>query len=361
MKSRVFGLDLMRALAMVSVILAHSGFDRLFGVRHGIIAVESFFVMSGFLIGEMLIRDFRDGFNFGDLKTFWVKRWFRTLPLYYCVLLLKFIFIDHSISWNIGYYFLFLQNNIYGINFLPVSWTLVLEEWFYLLMPVLIFILFRKGINPGRFYLFVILFVIFSNLARLGWVMYTDRPYGAIVGNFPFRLDSFLIGVGLAAVKLFSQRFFEKMMRLWFFIAGIVALVVLLYFFRQADGGNQGETEIVWIRTVWFSLISIAIMLLIPFLCNSTIILWMARHRALNFLITWISFLSYPIYLVHLDVFRLVDKFVPQNGAWHPAFSISFKVMFVVLLSILLYKLVHEPFIALRTRIVGKKAPQVKP
>ncbi|MEW6470311.1 MAG: acyltransferase family protein, partial [Bacteroidota bacterium] len=96
MKSRVFGLDLLRSFAMISVIAAHSGYDTLLGLRHGIIAVESFFVMSGFLIGEMLIRDFREGFDFNDLKSFWIKRWFRTLPLYYAVLILKFIFIDQS-------------------------------------------------------------------------------------------------------------------------------------------------------------------------------------------------------------------------------------------------------------------------
>jgi len=359
MKSRVFGLDLMRSLAMFSVVAAHSGFDVLFGLRHGIIAVESFFVMSGFLIGEMLIRDFREGFDLQDLKTFWIKRWFRTLPLYYCVLLLKFIFIDHSISWNIFYYFFFLQNNFYGINFLSVSWTLVLEEWFYLIMPLLFFIAFRGGINAVRFYWFVVVFIVCSNLARLGWVAYFDRPYGAIVGNFPFRLDSFLVGVGLAAVKLFSGKIFEMMARAWFFLLGLALLFVLLYFFRQSDGGNLAEADTVWVRTVWFSLISLSIMLLLPFFCISPAILWLARFPALNFTITWLSFLSYPIYLVHLDIFRLIDRFLPQNYSWHPAMSIGLKVSVTVLFSILLYRFVHEPFIALRTKLTGGKKTSV--
>lgn len=360
MKSRVFGLDLMRALAMFSVIIAHSGYDKLFGLRHGVIAVESFFVMSGFLIGEMLIRDFRNGFNFTDLKYFWIKRWFRTLPLYYCVLILKFIFIDHSVSYHVVNYFLFLQNNFYGINFLPVSWTLVLEEWFYIIMPLLFFVFFKNGIRAQKFFLFVVLFVFLSNVLRLGWVLYTNRPYGAIIGNFPFRLDSFLIGVGLAAVKLFSAEIYEKMSKAWFFIIALTGFAVLLYFFRMDEGGNLKEDHLLWIRTIWFSLISISIALLLPFLNANAAILWLARFKVLNFVITWISFLSYGIYLVHLDIFRLVDRFIPALNNYHPAVGIGVKVTIVIGFSFLLYKFVHEPFIKLRTKIVGKRVVEVK-
>lgn len=359
--NRIFGLDLMRAIAMFSVIVAHSGFDRLFGLRHGIIAVESFFVMSGFLIGEMLIRDFRNGFGMNDLKNFWIKRWFRTLPLYYAVLLLKFIFIDHSISFNLGYYFLFLQNNFYGINFLPVSWTLVLEEWFYLVIPVLIFLLFRKGINASRFYWFVLLFVIASNVVRFAWVYYTDRPYGAITGNFPLRFDSFLIGVGLAAVKLFSGKIFEFMSRTAFFLASLFGLVVLLYFFAISDGGNQGETDLLWVRTVWYTLISVSIALLLPFIDQGKPVLALGKINPLNFIITWISFLSYPIYLIHLDFFRLTDQYFPFIAGWNPIAVIFFRLLFIVPFSLLLYKLIHEPLIALRTKVLSKRPREPEP
>src|SRR5687768_5833236 len=99
MNNRIFGLDLLRSFAMISVLIAHAGLYKFYGLRHGIVAVELFFVMSGFLIGEMLIRDFRHGFSFGDLRTFWIKRWFRTLPVFYAVLIIKFVFIDNSPGW----------------------------------------------------------------------------------------------------------------------------------------------------------------------------------------------------------------------------------------------------------------------
>ena len=74
-KNRIYGLDLMRAVAMICVILAHSGYGVVAGMRYGIIAVESFFIISGFLIGGILIRDFQDGVDFSTVTHFWKKRW----------------------------------------------------------------------------------------------------------------------------------------------------------------------------------------------------------------------------------------------------------------------------------------------
>ncbi len=342
---------------MFSVVIAHSGFPVFFGLHHGIIAVESFFVMSGFLIGEMLIRDFKDGFNFKDLRYFWIKRWFRTLPLYYAVLILRYILIDDSIGANLIYYFLFLQNNFYGISFLPVSWTLVLEEWFYILMPLIFFVFFRKGIITNRFYLFVIAFVVVSNLVRLGWVLYTNNPYGAIVGNVPFRFDSFLIGVGLASIKLFSRNIFDLMSGRNFFLLSLAALGVLLYFFRADEGGTLTEDKVLWIRTIWFSLISISIAAIIPFICQSKFIDWLADIKPFNFVITWISLLSYPVYLIHLDLFRYLGRILPQLQEWNAVLVLSFKASVAVVLSLVLYYTVHEPAIRLRTKLVSRSAP----
>jgi peptidoglycan/LPS O-acetylase OafA/YrhL len=120
-QNRIFGLDFIRVIAVFAVIIAHAGYNEIFGVKFGMMAIESFFVMSGFLIGEMLIRDFKGGFTFSDLKKFWVKRWFRTLPLYYFILFFKFFFINpNNIGLNILYYVFFLQNNFYGIDFLQL-------------------------------------------------------------------------------------------------------------------------------------------------------------------------------------------------------------------------------------------------
>ena len=79
--------------------------------------VELFFVLSGFLIGGILIRLFEEPKVFGwkELLNFWLRRWFRTLPNYYLVLILNIIIVYFGVikedfsqfNWK---FFFFLQN-----------------------------------------------------------------------------------------------------------------------------------------------------------------------------------------------------------------------------------------------------------
>src|SRR5262249_13567018 len=96
-EERVFGLDLMRAIAIALVLVCHSwalsdvpsywgeGIASVLGV----LGVELFFVLSGFLIGNILLRQFEHGVDVGEMFSFWRRRWFRTLPAYYLYLLIN--------------------------------------------------------------------------------------------------------------------------------------------------------------------------------------------------------------------------------------------------------------------------------
>ena len=137
-KERNFGLDLLRALAIVGVFLCHgltlhfAGRDLLDSLGSG---VELFFVLSGFLIGRIYFRSTRNcTFSFW---TFWRSRWWRTLPPYFAATLLCLavgkLFSGPDLRW---YYLCFLQNYL-GITGFGPSWSLCVEEHFYLLLPVL--------------------------------------------------------------------------------------------------------------------------------------------------------------------------------------------------------------------------------
>ncbi|MFI5142268.1 MAG: acyltransferase family protein, partial [Bacteroidia bacterium] len=165
---RNLGLDIVRSLAIVLVMLAHSGFPNYFGIKFGELGVEIFFVLSGFLIGRILIQDFSLPSNTKTIIRFWSRRWFRTLPMYYLVIIFTFVVIDHSLGWKVLVYFFFLQNNFVGISLMPISWSLVIEEWFYITVPILFFIFFRKGIQYNRLLRFLIFFIIAELIIRTG-------------------------------------------------------------------------------------------------------------------------------------------------------------------------------------------------
>ncbi|GAB4139935.1 MAG: acyltransferase [Bacteroidia bacterium] len=355
--NRIFGLDLMRSAAMICVILSHSGYRTIFGMRYGIVAVESFFVVSGFLIGGILLRDFKDEMNWKIVGNFWIKRWFRTLPLYYAVLLLKFILIDPSIGKNIIYYIFFLQSNIYGIDYLPVSWTLVVEEWFYLLIPFFFLIFFRNGITAKKFFMLIGAFVIAANLVRLGWVLYTDRSYGAIVGNFVFRLDSNLIGVGLAGLRLFRKDIFVSWAKPGFATVTAILIVLISVLFGYHSGGCAEPCEQhLWIRTVWFSLISILVAMIIPFFCVSPVFASKPENIRFRWFVTWISLLSYPIYLIHVEIYKVMNPFFHELYKNNELLQFTLNNLVVVIIGLLLYHFVDKPVLNYRAKLLkGKK------
>ena len=90
-QGRVFGLDLMRALAIIFVVMSHGSMlekaNTDFPWIRLVNGVELFFVLSGFLIGGILIKNFQKTNSFGikEIYNFWIRRWFRTLPNYYLV------------------------------------------------------------------------------------------------------------------------------------------------------------------------------------------------------------------------------------------------------------------------------------
>src|SRR6478736_463243 len=100
---RVFGLDLMRALAIIFVVMGHESMlekaNTNFPWIRMLNGVELFFVLSGFLIGGILIKTFNSSDSFGieTIGDFWIRRWFRTLPNYYLVLVLNIVVVYFGI------------------------------------------------------------------------------------------------------------------------------------------------------------------------------------------------------------------------------------------------------------------------
>ena len=132
-KNRIFSLDVARTIAILFVVLTHSAalfpslnqaYRPLIRYFLGLQGVELFFVLSGFLIGTILIKTYEqtDNFDFTVVKIFWKKRWFRTLPNYYLFLAIYYFFaFVKNKALGDGSYLFFLQNFSRKTNFHAVK------------------------------------------------------------------------------------------------------------------------------------------------------------------------------------------------------------------------------------------------
>lgn len=191
---RNIGLDYLRSLAIVVVLINHAligffyttsvikmeGWFISFTVS-AVIAIEWLFVLSGFLIGAMMIRSFDKHQSWlKSAKDFWLRRWFRTIPNYYLFFTINLLLALYGVT-NDGYEYsplLFLQNLAWeeeNRKFFGEAWSLALDEWFYLIMPMIVGLLaFLPLSKKAIFLLASCILIILPTMARIGYGVTTD-------------------------------------------------------------------------------------------------------------------------------------------------------------------------------------------
>ncbi len=352
--NRNFGLDVVRAIAIWLVLLQHTGLN-LYGlapIKIGGVGVEIFFVLSGFLIGGIIFKDLSNNQSLTKtLLNFWIRRWFRILPLYYLALLFKYIFIDHSIGINIFYYYAFLQNNFYNINFFPVSWSLVIEEWFYIFTPIYLFFITRFVKNKKNTALLLALFIVLINITRFFYATQNKVPFSGINGNFIFRFDSLFLGVILAYFKFNKSIVFVKMQNIKWFIFGLtlflgyIAFLIVMNLFYP-----QNEVSGLFIKTFGFFILPFTITLTIPFI--DSFYSFEKNSIAKDFLfkiITYTSILTYALYLIHPFYYSLIHLQIFSNINYIIKVIVALALTYVT--SLIVYNFFEKPILNYRDKL----------
>src|SRR3989344_3904337 len=225
---RIFGLDLVRCIAILCVLMAHSitvflipfvhnnftaRLERIFNYPFGFLGVEIFFVLSGYLIGSIIIKKIINGGSVKELFNFYKRRWLRTLPLYFLVVFLLLFnpLANFYFSWlNL----VFLQNfDAIALQFNPVSWSLSIEEWFYIVIPFL-FLCFVKKNEARTFFIFCLSVVLFSIISRIFYVITFNPDFDFGVRRFIFlRMDSLMIGVLFSGIKYYYGYLYDFLIK----------------------------------------------------------------------------------------------------------------------------------------------------
>ena len=360
-KNRVYGLDILRALAVLFVVLGHGSkllfpkINRLtFYVEFDGVAI--FFVLSGFLIGGILIKVLeKEDASYTALFNFWIRRWFRTLPNYFLVLVillvLSYLFVDGFAPFAGYKYFLFVQN-LYTPHpeWFPEAWSLSIEEWFYLLIPVIVFGLVGMcKVITNRAILWTSVFILV--------VMTLVRVYRFIeipVHNFEdwdaifrrqvlTRLDSLMFGLIGAYIFYYHKQIWRKY-KTQLFISGIILFLLLKYLDRY-----HMHTFGLYQCVFSFSLASFATLILLPFLSELK-----SGKGVVYKSFTYISLISYSMYLLH---FSVIQKWIIVNldlsglpGYVRIGTKYFLYWLLTILISILMFKYFERPIMKLREK-----------
>lgn len=362
--ARIYGLDILRALAILFVVIGHGAYlmpEAKYKYINFFIfdGVSIFFVLSGFLIGGILINLLqKNNIDTSQIFNFWIRRWFRTLPNYFLILILvltlNYIFIDNFNFLNKELFFLFAQNLFSEHpHFFPEAWSLSVEEWFYLLIPIILYLLIKKiKISINKAVLFTAFSIIIGvtlfryfryDLLSINDISTWDRVLRKQVFT---RLDSLMYGVIGAYIFNYFKDFWSSY-KTHFLILGIGIFIILKINLFQFS--RLGLFNCVFS----FSATSLATLFLLPYLSS------IKTGRGLIYKsITYVSLISYSMYLINLT---LVQKWILINIDWSVLedfngylfllFRYALYWCLTIVISILIYKYFEIPSMNLRDKI----------
>ena len=365
-KHKLLGLDHLRAFAICYVVLFHY---RQFGHPDwvnkvgdfGWTGVDLFFVLSGFLISGQLFATIAKGGAI-SMKEFFTKRFFRIIPPYLVMICLyvSFPFLrerEHMAAlWR---YLTFTTN--FGLDVSQTgtfthSWSLCVEEQFYLVLPlcILLFNYLKSGKKSA--YLILALFLAGFAIRYLNWQIWmqpnlNSDNFGALFNKFIYyptynRLDALLAGVSVAGIYTFYPEIKDRISKQsnLIMLTGILLLIPAYFICTPQPTFST---------TVWgYPLIAISYGLIVAaVVCPGNIL-----YNVKSWLTSQIATLSYGIYLTHKLVIHLTQNLLEKAGADRN----STLVMFCCILScitgaVVLRYLVEKPSLRLRDKILSRQ------
>jgi peptidoglycan/LPS O-acetylase OafA/YrhL len=359
------GLDHLRALAISLVfmyhytIFQHPGWMNNRFIHFGWCGVDLFFVLSGFLISNQLMAvwERRQQIPF---REFYIKRIFRIFPPYFFVLLI-YIFVpafhERETLAPLWKMFSFTQNygqDIRRYGTFSHAWSLCVEEQFYLLLPIILLWVLSSGLKKKAGWLIPAIFLLTMICRLISWEIFLKPNidsddfgmnwYKLIYYPTYTRLDGLMVGVGIAAIYRFREKWlthFKPYANL-LIIAGCVLFVLSL--FLCLDQQSAAST------IFGFSLIAISFGSFV----FSAILPGSFLFRAKSIITKNLAVLSYSLYLSHKGIIHLTQKSLTGLGLqgdsnWMLLICIVASIIGALLMRIL----IEKPFFRMRNKMLA--------
>ena len=321
-------LDGLRALFILAVMGIHAG-----TLSGGFLGVDSFFTLSGYLITFLLLEEWTKHSKI-SLRLFYLRRALRLFPALFALVLFWTLFgllFRSAYDLRIGkeqifpalfYYANYARAFGSDIGILGHTWSLSVEEQFYIAWPPLLLLLLKTGWSRKRIVILLFIFIVLVNFWRL-ILFFNGSELGRIYYAFDTRADALLIGCAFAL--------FPKMPE-----------------FRWASWGLE-VIFILWIITSHtlgaFTMLALTIL---PVL--TVVVISQSSHLSFlrSPLLVWLGKLSYSLYLWHYPVFSYLKNL-----------PVHWRFLAALIAACVSYYFIEIPFLRLKLRFSSDKVIKV--
>jgi len=368
MQTKLYGLDHLRALAIIMVLgfhyqlsyFGHPAWTKQFN-QIGWTGVDLFFVLSGFLISSQLFAQIRKGKTI-SLREFFLKRLFRIIPIYFVVVGIYFcfpFFREREALPPLWKFLTFTQNfgldrSVFGT--FSHAWSLCVEEHFYLFLPLILIFLQNTTFFKKGYWLLIMLFIAGLAIRLYCWhqlylptageggsmTYWTEVVYSPTYN----RLDGLLVGVSIAAMYQFLPKAWNRISNYgnqW--LATGLVLLTAAYFLC-----SDLSTYVTSI--VGFPFISVGYgFLVMGAICPGSFL-----YRWDSKITTLIATLSYGMYLTHKGIIHMVQETFSQWGIEKNGNGmLVICIVFCVLIAWLMHLAIEKPFMKWRDVVLKRK------
>ena len=394
-------IDGIRAIAVLWVIFFHTwlfqyltlgtfidkvyDYPLFYWVTKGDLGVDLFFVISGFLIGSIIFKEIKSSEKF-NFKRFYVRRFLRLSPVYIFAILLNLYFLKEFGQDNLLKYWpniLYINNYVLGA---PMGWTwsLAIEEQFYIIVPFLLVFIFPKFRNKATF--FILLSAI--SISLTWYYVYVLKQY-----RLPFNLTFFtkdwsawfdsyymvthlryiglLLGVATAYVNLYKnneiKKIFENKSGLVTIFSIISVIGLIIFSFTPVGEWMPMQNSIFnhlnihigrWYEILTRPLFSLFVAFIITACIHGNNFVINPINKVLSSKFFYpIAQVSYSAYLFH-EMFiiwvspRLVKYLSPDYTHTQIFFITVFVSLIVIFIgAVIMYYLIEQPFQKIRDKI----------
>jgi peptidoglycan/LPS O-acetylase OafA/YrhL len=345
------GLDGLRALAVLAVLGTHFGFLG----TNAVVGVDLFFVLSGFLITTLLLKE-RDQSGALSLRNFWTRRALRLLPALVCAVGFALALSPFASSAQrhhtlvcLPWVFLYVGNWFQAsgsLGLLTPTWSLAVEEQFYIVWPIVAAFCICRCSVPRRTAARVLVVLAGLDCVYFLWAV---RMWGGDVAYFRTDTHAFGLLAGCAMAVFLSEReargvSLSRLLRGGLQVAAPMALAILcLICVAPTTTSASGAAMLIIAGTV-ASLVLVSTVVLVPRtalprLLSSRVGRWFGRR-------------SYGIYLYHFPLALVLVHAGIFHGLAHFG-ALTLGVAASVAIAAASYRWIELPFLRYKKRFAG--------